>query len=192
MSSRIEELVRSRLEDLPRGLREHISRVQGIALDLADHHQIDREKTELGALAHDLARSMKGEQLLLKAQELNIPIHPVEEQVPILLHGPVAAEMLKTLDGLEDPDIYEAVYWHSTAHKGMGPAAQIVFLADKLDPRKARRYPFIPEIKEAAAESLDRAVRDFLTEELSSLLHQGSLLHPASVEARNDLVLKTS
>ena len=175
---------------LPDGLRQHIYRVQGIALDLARHHCVDEEKTRLGALAHDLARAMKPGDLLQKARELDIPVHPVEEKVPLLLHGPVAAELLKSSGELDDQDIYEAVYWHSTSHRDLGPAAKVVYLADKLDPQKMARYPFIPELKELAMVSLDQAVLDFLTREISSLLQQGSLLHPASIDARNQLLLE--
>ena len=189
MTSGIEDAIGSRLEPLPQGLRRHIYRVQKVALELARQHEVDGEKTRLAALAHDIARAMKGEDLLRKARELGIAVHPVEAEVPILLHGPVAAETLRLTDGLEDQDIYEAVYWHSTAREGLGPAAKVVYLADKLDPRKVGRYPFLPELRALAMKSLDRAILEFLSRELVSLLQQGSLVHPTSVEARNELVL---
>ena len=189
MTSGIEDAIGSRLEPLPEGLRRHIYRVQKVALELARQHEVDGEKTRLAALAHDIARAMKGEDLLRKARELGIAVHPVEAEVPILLHGPVAAEMLRLTDGLEDQDIYEAVYWHSTAREGLGPAAKVVYLADKLDPQKVSRYPFLPELRALAMKSLDRAILEFLSRELVSLLQQGSLVHPTSVEARNELVL---
>ena len=189
MTSGIEDAIGSRLEPLPEGLRRHIYRVQKVALELARQHEVDGEKTRLAALAHDIARAMKGEDLLRKARELGIAVHPVEAEVPILLHGPVAAEMLRLTDGLEDQDIYEAVYWHSTAREGLGPAAKVVYLADKLDPQKVSRYPFLPELRALAMKSLDRAILEFLSRELVSLLRQGSLVHPTSVEARNELVL---
>jgi predicted HD superfamily hydrolase involved in NAD metabolism len=189
MSSRTNELIAARVGALPEGLRSHIYRVQQVAVDLAHQHSIEGEKAKLGALAHDIARAMKGEDLLRKARELGIAVHPVEAEVPILLHGPVAAETLRLTDGLEDQDIYEAVYWHSTAREGLGPAAKVVYLADKLDPQKVSRYPFLPELRALAMKSLDRAILEFLSRELVSLLRQGSLVHPTSVEARNELVL---
>jgi predicted HD superfamily hydrolase involved in NAD metabolism len=189
VTSGIEDAIGSRLEPLPEGLRRHIYRVQKVALELARQHEVDGEKTRLAALAHDIARAMKGEDLLRKARELGIAVHPVEAEVPILLHGPVAAETLRLTDGLEDQDIYEAVYWHSTAREGLGPAAKVVYLADKLDPQKVSRYPFLPELRALAMKSLDRAILEFLSRELVSLLRQGSLVHPTSVEARNELVL---
>ena len=91
MLSRTGERIADRAGGLPEGLRRHIYRVQQVALDLARQHSIEEEKARLGALAHDVARAMKGEELLRKAREFGIAVHPVEEQVPILLHGPVGA-----------------------------------------------------------------------------------------------------
>ncbi len=190
MLSRTGERIADRVGELPEGLRRHIYRVQQLALDLARQHSIDEEKARLGALAHDVARAMKGDELLQKAREFGIAVHPVEQQVPILLHGPVGAEILKRMDGLDDQDIYEAVYWHSTAHAGLGPVGKVVFLSDKLDPHKGSRYPFQPEIGDLAVKSLDRAIFEFLNRELVSLLQQGSLVHPVEVEARNKLAMK--
>ncbi len=184
-----EKLIAGRVDALPDGLRRHTYRVRGIALELARQHGVDEARACLGALAHDVARAMKGDELLRKAQELGIPVHPVEGQVPLLLHGPVGAELLRRAGGLDDPDIYEAVYWHSTARRGMGPLAKVVFLADKLDPQKAGRYPFLPELGELARTSLNGAILDFLSREMTSLVQHGSLVHPASLEARNDLLM---
>ena len=189
MSTRVEELISTRVDSLPEGLRQHTYRVQRIATDLAHHHNVDHEKARLGALAHDIARSMKGEQLLRMARELDIDVRPVEESMPILLHGPVGAELLRRNEGVDDPDIYEAVYWHSTSHTGLGPTAKVVFLADKLDPHKAARYPYQGELRDLANLSLDKAMTKFLNREIIALLQAGSLVHPASVEALNELTL---
>ena len=189
MFSPLEELITERVHALPEGLRQHIHRVQDLALELATRHRIDQEKTGLAALAHDVARAMKGEQLLLKARDLEIATDPVDLRVPLLLHGPVGAELLRCNDGLKDRDVYEAVYWHSTASRGLGPVAKVVFLADKLDPQKARRYPFQAELKDTAMASLDEAMLLFLDRELVSLVQHGYPVHPRCVEARNELVM---
>ena len=188
LPARLEEFITGRVDTLPLGLRKHVHRVVAIAGDLAGRHQVDKEKVRWGAMAHDVARATKGDELLRQARELGIAVHPVEEQVPLLLHGPVAAEMLKH-NGLEDPEIYDSVYWHSTAHVHLVPEAKVVFLADKLDPQKAQRYPYLGELGRIAVESLDRAILTFLDRELTALIDQGSLVHPASVEARNQLLM---
>ena len=52
------------LFQLPTGLRQHIARARGKALELASIHHVDPLKAGLAALAHDVARGMKEEELL--------------------------------------------------------------------------------------------------------------------------------
>ena len=173
---------------LPQGLQDHLERVRKDALTLATIHSVPLEAVELAALGHDLARAYSTETLLTRAQEWRLDVHPIEKQVPILLHGPVAAEMLRRQFGVEDIRVLEAVRWHSTAVPGMGPVGLVVFLADKLEPHKLRRSPKLHEIAGLARSSLEQAMADYLTMELALLLKEGKLIHPTSVAARNHLL----
>ena len=108
--------------------------------------------------------------------------------MPIFLHGPVATALARERYGIEDPEILEAVRVHTTGSAGMGPVARAVFLADKLDPTKDRRYPFNSEVREAAAQDLNRAIRLFLDGDILGHLVGGGVVHPASVAFRNELL----
>lgn len=177
-----------RLAALPEGLQAHIDRVKDIAEDLARCHGVDPRQAALGALAHDVARAMPDDELLRRAADLDLPIGVVERQVPVLLHGPVGAELLRREDALDCPSIYQAVYWHTTGHASLDPVGQVVFLADKLDPQKIGRYPYLPLLRQMAMEDLDRAMLEFLSREIVSLASHGHMMHPAMVEARNRLL----
>ena len=72
----------------------------------------------------------------------------------------------------------------------MGDVAKVVFLADKLDPQKAHRYPYLGEIDELAQNSLDDAVVRFLELSTADYLKQGRLIHTESIEFRNQLLLE--
>ena len=72
----------------------------------------------------------------------------------------------------------------------MSPLAKVVFLADKLDPQKVTRYPYLERIRELAEEDLDAALLEFLEQELRRLLEGRHLVHPASLEARNELLFR--
>ena len=69
----------------------------------------------------------------------------------------------------------------------MGPVAKTVFIADKLDPQKVYRYPWIDRVRALADSSLDRAMLEFLERQASDLLDRGELVHPRASEAREEL-----
>lgn len=191
MPNTLPPCVASRLDTLPTGLRDHVERVREIGRRLALRHGVDAELVDLGLAAHDLARHLDGAELLRRAEALNILPCDVERRLPVLLHGHVAAAELED-DGLMDPQVLESVRWHTTGRRGMGDVAKVVFLADKLDPQKARRYPFLGEIEELAQDSLNAALLRFLELSTADHLGQGRLIHPESIEFRNELLLAAS
>ncbi|HIF43468.1 MAG TPA: HD domain-containing protein [Dehalococcoidia bacterium] len=182
--------LQDRLKALPDGLQSHIYRVRDVALELAAPHKIDLEQAELGALAHDVCRAVPGEDLIRMAYELDVPVSDVEQDFPLLLHGPVGAELLRKEEDLNDDILYEAVRWHSTAHPSLDPLGKLVFLADKLDPQKAAVYSYQAKLHDMALESLDLALLEFLSREMAKRIEGGGTVHPASVDARNSLILK--
>ena len=186
---RLPDAVEARLKELPRGLREHIECVRGIAREMASLHSVDPERVDLAAAAHDLARALGDNALLESARGYGIQPSPVHRGKPVLLHGPVAAEWLERDAGIVDTQVLEAVLCHTTGRAGMGLVARVVFLADKLDPSKAGRYPSQDDIASLARKDLDRALLRFLDMELERLVRQGYLIDPSSVELRNELVL---
>ena len=177
-----------RVDRLPAGLQDHIHRVVEIARELAVCHGIDQEQAALAALAHDVARAMKDGELLRRAAGMGLPIGVVERRVPILLHGPVGAEILQQEAGLTDISIYKAVYWHTTANPDLDELGKVVFIADKLDPAKIDSYPYLPQIRQMALQDLDRAILHFLTRQAMDRLNRGELVHPVMVETRNALL----
>ncbi len=180
--------VQRRVDRLPAGLQAHIHRVVDIARELAVCHGINQEQAALAALAHDVARAMTDSELLRRAAGMGLPIGVVDRRVPILLHGPVGAEILQQEAGLTDISIYKAVYWHTTANPALDELGKVVFIADKLDPAKIDSYPYLPQIRQMAFQDLDRAILHFLTRQAMDRLNRGELVHPVMVETRNALL----
>ena len=182
--------LRSIIQSLPPGLQDHLERVRELSLELAAIHGVDPVKVETAALAHDLYRAHSEEQLLSEAGARGLTIASVEERVPILLHGPLAAHLLREECAVADEDVLQAVRWHSTSCPGMGRVGLVVFIADKVEPHKVERAPHLGRIAALARRSLEGAAVEYLTAEIASLLKKGSLIHPASIEARNDLLMR--
>ena len=180
--------VHRRVDRLPAGLQAHVYRVVEIARALAVCHGIDQEQAALAALGHDVARAMTDSELLRRASGMGLPIGLIDRRVPILLHGPVGAEILQQEVGLSDMSVYKAVYWHTTANPALDELGKVVFIADKLDPAKIAFYPYLPQIRQMAFQDLDRAILHFLTRQGIDRLNRGELVHPVMVETRNALL----
>ncbi len=183
------DAVEARLRELPRGLFQHVERVREITRDLAAVHGLDVERSDLAAAAHDLARAYRGDELLESASAYGIPVRPIDRASPVLLHGPVGAAWLQREARIADEEVLEAVRSHTSGSPGMGPIARVVFLADKLDPSKAQRYPFQDSVYAISRQDLDRALLRFLDLQLVGFLERGFVIDPSSVALRNDLLL---
>ena len=143
----------------------------------------------MAILGHDVARTAKKVEILRLADNFGMSPLDIERRAPVTLHGPVGAELLRREDGLDDEEILSAVRWHTTGHQSLTPLGLLVFIADKLEPRKIKSYPYQRELHHIANESLSQAVLEFLCRESALRLQSRRPLHPASVGAINGLLL---
>ncbi len=182
--------IRRRINRMPPALCDHCQRVEQIARQLATRHGLDDDAVGIAALGHDAAKHFSPLELLLRIEEYPLPATDFELRHAPLMHGPVGAEVLRREDRLDDPTLYNAVYWHTTGNPtGGDPIGQAVFLADKLDPVKLPTYPWQGELRALADTDLAAATAMFLTRNLTRLLQAGAPIHPAAIEARNSLLI---
>jgi HD superfamily phosphohydrolase YqeK len=106
----------------------------------------------------------------------------------MLLHGPVAARWLEQEGVITHAGVLQSVSWHTTGVPGMTSIARVVFLADKLDPHKVARYPYLRKVEALAAVSVDDALLEHLDRVIEYLVRKRLMVHPASLELRNELV----
>ena len=185
----VNDKFRERFESLPDKLRAHIYRVRDVGLELATRHGIDEERAEVAILGHDVARTARKDEMLRLADHFGLSPLDIERRAPVTLHGPVGAELLRHEDGLEDEEILAAVRWHTTGHHSLTPLGLLVFIADKLEPRKIKSYPYQRELQHIANESLSQAVLEFLCRESALRLQNRRPVHPASLGAINALLM---
>ena len=185
------DAIDARLKVLPSGLKDHIERSREVSQELAVRHNVDARLADMGTAAHDLARALNRSRMLTEAESLGLRPGLVEEREPILLHGPIAARWLyDDIDELDEA-VLESVAWHTTGRPGMSEVAKVVFLADKLDPHKVERFPYLKRVADKSKHSLDLAILEFLDATLEFYLRNGNLIHPVSIEFRNQLMIST-
>ena len=184
------EAVREAVARLPRGLAEHIERVAAEADRLAaGFKELGREQVELAAWGHDIARALSHQELLARARRFDLEVSAVEEEAPILLHGPVGAEILRREHGIDDPEVLAAARSHSTGRAGMSLLEKVIFVADKIEPGKVRAKPALVRVRDLADRDLDAAILEYLEQMLVVAREEGWPVHPQAVAARSELLL---
>jgi predicted HD superfamily hydrolase involved in NAD metabolism len=176
--------VRDELQTRPGGLVRHVERVLVEALDLAARWDLDPERVELAVWGHDLFRSFPpGEQLRL-AGEAGLPLTAADRLEPVLLHGPIAAAVLRERFGVLDDEALAAVRDHTIGSREMPMIAKVVLLADKFEERKRRRTPVMREIRRLARRDLDLALLCWADWKWVDERQHGWLTHPDHWGAR--------
>ena len=183
-----EELLRAALPKLPSGLAEHVLRVTDEAVRLAGIHGIDRESARIAALGHDILRAHSADRLLQVAAEQGYAIDPADAMAPILLHGPLAVEILREQYHVRDADVLAAVARHTTAHAGMSPLQKLLFVADKIEPHKMGGRPDVIRVGDLAETDLDAALAAYLDYQVRYAVEHAWPLHPNTIAARNELL----
>lgn len=173
---------------LSAGRWQHTQRVAEMARRLALRWGADLQKVELAAILHDCARELATESLLKMAGDFGIVRDAISDAEPVLYHGPVAAAWAGSRWHIEDPEVLEAIAVHTTGRPGMGLVAKVLYLADALE--LGRNYPGVEALRQEALEDLDRALLGVLDNTIVYLVKGGRLIHPDSVAARNELVLR--
>ena len=189
MQAQIEAL-KAAIGRLPRGLAEHVERVVAEADRLAAGlKELDREQVELAAWGHDIARALSRRELLARARGFGLEVSPVEEEAPILLHGPVGAEILRREHGIDDPEVLAAARFHSTGRAGMSLVEKVIFVADKIEPGKVGAKPALARVRGLADRDLDAAILEYLDQMLMVASEENWSLHPQAIAARNERLL---
>lgn len=178
------EAVRTELRQRPPGLVAHVERVLIEALALARTWALDPVRTELATWGHDLYRSFPPEELLRLARDSGVPISGADARSPVMLHGPIAAAVLRERFRVRDREVLEAVRDHTVGLANMPLLGKVILLADKFEKRKRERTPVMKAIRRLAHRDLDLALLCWADWKWVEERSQGWESHPAHWRAR--------
>lgn len=179
-----EEAIKNRLSKLlGRERFEHSLSVQRVAIDLARHHGIPEEKARLAGLLHDSARWMDRLELLAKAEELEMDIHPIQRLEPKLLHAPLSAWMAQEEFGIQDQQILSAIARHTAGAENMSSLDKIIYLADHIEPK--RNFWKVDLVRSLAYKNMNSAIVECASSMIRYLVDKGLAIFPPTILTRN-------
>lgn len=110
----------------------HSEFAASLSVSFAIRYGLDQDKAFLAGLAHDAARELSHDAVRSLAERSGFPVTDDERALPVLAHGKAAATILRDRFGMSDPELLEAVAYHTTGTPGMGALARVVYCADYL------------------------------------------------------------
>lgn len=156
----------------------HTEGVIKTAVKMAEIFDEDIEKTYISALLHDSAKNLPDLQRL--CEKYSAELDEFEKSHPQLIHAKLGAELARSVYRIEDPEIINAIKWHTLGRIGMTRLEKIIFVADMAEPN--RNFPNVEEIRAAAFKNLDEAVCRCLEQTIKYNEEQGNDVHPTAYE----------
>lgn len=168
------------------GRFRHTMGVVDWAERLAERYGIHRGQVRIAALLHDCAKKMSNKELLERAVQAGIAVDRELKEQPSLLHGPVGAVIAREEYGIDDPQILQAISYHTLGSDNMTTLDKLIFLADMVEVN--RRYPGVEELRVLTLEDLDRAMVAALDQTIRYLLDCRAIIHPQTISTRNNIL----
>ncbi|MCR5437915.1 MAG: bis(5'-nucleosyl)-tetraphosphatase (symmetrical) YqeK [Selenomonas sp.] len=180
-------------EELARRLKAsrfaHSVGVSETAVFLAGRFGVEEQKARVAGLLHDCAREFRNEDMIAEAQKRGIAIGTVEQAMPLLLHAYIGAKRVREIYQVEDAEVEQAIWRHTVGGPQMTALDKIIWFADMIEP--GRDYPGVENLRQLAKEaSLDDMMLAGFSQSIQFVVAKGHLIHPDTVFARNELLLK--
>ncbi len=116
---------------------EHVMRVAETAIKISKLYNVDCEKVEVAALAHDITK----EKSLLWQLDM-LQRHGITDQFILntepVMHSVTGAYYLQDVYKVTDIQILNAIMYHTLGNPQMDEVAMVVFIADYIEPNRTQ------------------------------------------------------
>jgi predicted HD superfamily hydrolase involved in NAD metabolism len=180
-----EALIEAVSAQMPDKRWKHTLGVMESSLKLAGRYGADPERAETAAILHDVAKYWPVDRMRKIIEENNLSQDLLRHDKQ-LWHAEVGAYVAEQEYGISDPEILDAIRYHTSGREGMGLLEKIVCLADYIEP--GRDFPGVDHIRKLAKVSLEEGLVAGFDSTIRLLLEKRRIVFPLTMLARNDLV----
>lgn len=159
----------------------HSLGVEKQAVKMARRFGADQRRAALAGILHDVCKDMPKGALLQNILESGI-INGIDFKAsPQLIHSYAGALYLQSHMDIHDPEVIEAVRYHTTARAGMSLLETVVYLADLTS--EDREYPDVGEMRRLCDTDLRKAMIHALTHTVKELTRKQKPICPDTLGA---------
>ena len=165
----------------------HSCNVAEEAVLLAKLYGYDEEKAYTAGILHDITKEFSKDEQLQIMRDGGIILDDVQKIAPKLWHSVSGSVYIQTHLGMTDPDIINAVRYHTTGRAGMSLLEKIIYIADYTSAE--RSYNGADTMREKSRRSLEEAMLFSCQFTLQKLSSQAAAIHPDQLACYNEIVL---
>ena len=171
------ELIKTLEQELSYKRFIHTLSVAGTASSLAMCYGADLEKAETAGLLHDCAKCMDVRKMQKVCEKAGLTVSSFEADSGSLLHSKAGSVLATEKYGITDPDMINAIRYHTTGRPGMSLLEKIIFVADYIEPGRFTAKN-LPLIRRLAFSDIDEALMKILYDTLVYLNSTGLVVDP--------------
>jgi predicted HD superfamily hydrolase involved in NAD metabolism len=151
------------------------------AKELAKKFGLNEERAYTAGLLHDCAKCLPLREMQRIAREHRLTDDPMILSSGGLLHALVGVPVAQEKYGMEDPEVLEAIAFHTTGSPGMSRLAMCVCLADFMEPLR-ESFPLLEEVRVLSRSSLEKALLLSLEGTVDYVKSRGWYLYPRTCD----------
>lgn len=133
----------------------HVMGVEEEAARLAARWGEDETLARRAGILHDCTKYLELEPQLALCAQYGVELDELEQVAVKLLHSKTGACIARAVFG-EPDEVYDAIFWHTTAKDDMTTLAKIIYVADYMEPN--RDFEGVERFRELAYQDLDKAL----------------------------------
>lgn len=166
----------------------HSVGVSETAVKLARIYGADEEKAKIAGLVHDAAKNLGKEKMFEECKKLDVELDEIELTNTAIVHASMADKYVRREFDIDDKEILSAVRYHTTGRANMTLLEKIIYISDMVEPN--RDYVGVEKLRDLVEKNLDRACIAALAQTISFTIGEEKLIHPNTIYAYNDLLMK--
>ncbi len=133
----------------------HIRGTEEEAVRLARRWGADEEYARRAGILHDCTKYLELEEQLELCEKYGVELDELEHRAVKLLHSKTGACIARHVFG-EPDEVFDAIFWHTTAKENMTTLEKILYVADYMEPN--RDFDGVERLRELAYRNLDSAL----------------------------------
>ncbi len=159
----------------------HIRGTEEEAVRLARRWGADEDHARRAGILHDCTKYLTGEEHLALCERYGVPLDDLERSALKLLHSKTGACIARHVFG-EPDEVYEAIFWHTTAKEDMTTLEKILYVADYMEPN--RSFEGVERLRELAYADLDKALLLGVETTIQEMKDRGLPIHKSTLRAQ--------